>query len=268
VPELELDGLLVDLDGCVWIGGEPLPGAVRALQRISDHGIEVAFITNDPASTRALHATRLTELGLPTPPERVITAAWALARTVAREHPDATTYVLGPAAMRDELSEAGVAVLPPGAPAEAAARADVVAVGTSSHLGFPELTVAVRAVLAGARLYTANRDPWFPMPDGPWPSSGAFAAFVEAATGASAIAIGKPEPALYDAACQQLGNAERIGAVGDRRDADIAGGERAGLVTVLVGDGHGAGPDPDHHLAGLRDLPALLGLPSAPEPLR
>jgi glycerol-1-phosphatase len=264
VPELELDGLLVDLDGCVWIGGEPLPGAVRALQRIRDHGIEVAFITNDPASTRAVHAARLTELGLPTPPERVITAAWALARTVAEEQPDALIYVLGPAAMRDELTEVGVPVVPPEAPPETAARADVVAVGTSSHLGFPELTVAVRAVLAGARLYTANRDPWFPMPDGPWPSSGAFAAFVEAATGASAIAIGKPERALYDAARRQLGSADRIGVIGDRRDADIAGGRRAGLLTVLVGDGHGVGPDPDHHLEGLRDLPALLGLSDAP----
>jgi glycerol-1-phosphatase len=264
VPELELDGLLVDLDGCVWIGGEPLPGAVTALQRIRAHGIEVAFLPNDPASTRAAHAARLTELGLPTPTDRVITAAWALARTVAREHPGASTYVLGPPAMRDELTEVGVPVVPAAAPPETAARAEVVAVGTSSHLGFPELTVAVRAVLAGARLYTANRDPWFPMPDGPWPSSGAFAAFVETATGTSAIAIGKPEPALYDAARQQLGRVDRIGVVGDRRDADIAGGERAGLVTVLVGDGHGRGPDPHHHLEGLRDLPALLGLPSAP----
>jgi glycerol-1-phosphatase len=260
VTELELDGLLVDLDGCVWVGGDPLPGAVDALQRIRANGIEVAFATNDPASTRAVHAARLTELGLPTPPERVITAAWALARTVAQEHPGALTYVLGPAAMRDELTEAGVPIVAADAPPEDAARAAVVAVGTSSELGFRELTAAVRAVLAGARLYAANRDPWFPMPDGPWPSSGAFAAFVEAATGASAVAIGKPEPALYDAARQQLRNVDRIGVVGDRRDADIAGGERAGLVTVLVGEGHGVGPDPDHHLEGLRDLPALLGL--------
>jgi glycerol-1-phosphatase len=259
VPLLELDGLLVDLDGCVWVGGAPLPGAVTALRRIRAHGLEIVFITNDPASTRASHAARLTALGVPTPPERVVTAGWALAAAVARDHGDARAYVLGPEAMRAELRDVGVDVLPADAADADAARAEVVAVGTSSDLGFRELTVAVRAVLAGAHLYAANRDPWFPTPDGPWPSSGAFAAFVEAASGAEATAIGKPEPALYEAARRQLGEGRRIGVVGDRRDADIEGGRRAGLTTVLVGEGHGEGPDPDHHLAGLRELPALLG---------
>jgi glycerol-1-phosphatase len=136
----------------------------------------------------------------------------------------------------------------------------VVAVGASADLGFAQLTVATRAVLAGASLYTANRDPWFPMPDGPWPASGAFAAFLEAATGAVAVAIGKPEPALFTTAQQELGDAQRVAVVGDRRDADVAGGRRAGLTTILVGEGQATGPVPDHHVAGLHALPALLGL--------
>jgi glycerol-1-phosphatase len=266
VPLLELDGLLVDLDGCVWVGGDPLPGAVEAVRHIRAHGVEVVFVTNDPASTRGAHAARLSELGIPTPAERVVTAAWALAAAVARDHPGARTFVLGPEAMRDELRAAGARVFPADAATEATARAEVVAVGTSSDLGFAELTAATRAVLGGARLYAANRDPWFPMPDGPWPSSGAFAAFVEAATGATATAIGKPEPPLYEAARSQLGGARRVGVVGDRRDADIAGGKRAGFTTILVGGGHGEGPDPDHQLAGLRELPTLLGLGRGREP--
>jgi glycerol-1-phosphatase len=253
---LALDGLLVDLDGCVWVGGQPLPGAIEALRRVRDHGLKVVFVTNDPASTRAEHAARLTALGIPTSPDRVVTAAWALAATVAREHPGAPTYVVGPAAMRDELREAGLPVVDDREGAVAA----VVAVGTSADLTVAQLTVATRAVLAGAALYAANRDPWFPMPDGPWPASGAFAAFLEAATGATAVAVGKPEPALFAAARDQLGQAvQRVAIVGDRRDADIAGGRRAGLTTVLVGEGHGLGPAPDHHLAGLHALPALLG---------
>jgi glycerol-1-phosphatase len=256
---LALDGLLVDLDGCVWVGGEPLPGAVDALRRVRDHGIEVAFVTNDPASTRAEHAARLTALGIPTAPARVVTAAWALAATVAREHPGATTYVLGPAAMTTELAAADVPIVDD----RDGADADVVAVGTSPDLAFGQLTVATRAVLAGAVLYAANRDPWFPMPDGPWPATGAFAAFLEAATGATAVAVGKPEPTLFAAARRQLGGAQRVAIVGDRRDADIAGGQRAGLITILVGEGHGTGPVPDHHLAGLHALPALLGLAAA-----
>jgi glycerol-1-phosphatase len=265
---LEIDGLLVDLDGCVWVGGEPLPGAVDAIRTVREHGLEVAFVTNDPAGTRSDLAERLTAVGIPTGPERVVSAGWALATRVADDLPDASVYVLGPAAMRTELRDAGLRPLGPRprpdgevGRADANEAIDAVAVGTSPDVGFTELTAAMRAVLAGARLYAANRDPWFPMPDGPWPSSGAFAAFLEAATGTRAIAIGKPEPALFDAARAQLGpSVARVAIVGDRRDADVAGGRRAGLTTILVGVGHGPGPVPDHHLAGLRELPALLGL--------
>jgi glycerol-1-phosphatase len=257
---LEVDGLLVDLDGCVWVGHEPLPGAIDALRSLRTHGIALAFVTNDPASTRDAHAARLTALGLPTTADEVVTASWALARTVADRHPAATTFVLGPEAMRDELRAVDADVLPLDASPTATATADVVAVGTSPDLGFAQLTAAVRAVLAGAALYAANRDPWFPMPDGPWPSSGAFAAFVETATGTTAVPIGKPEPPLYDAARAQLAGATRLAVVGDRRDADVAGGRGAGLPTILVGPGHGAGPEPDHHLPGLAELPGLLGL--------
>jgi glycerol 3-phosphatase-2 len=258
---VELDGLLVDLDGCVWIGGEPLPGAVAALQRLRTAGLRCVYVTNDPASTRERHAARLTALGLPTDVESVVTAGWALAREVAREHPGATTSVLGPEAMRDELRAVGVEVLPADAPPARAEAAGVVAVGTTRDVDFPRLTAAVRAVLAGAALYAANRDPWFPMPDGPWPSSGAFTAFVETAAGVRARAVGKPERPLYDAARSRFPAGARLAVVGDRRDADVEGGRRAGLPTILVGEGHGTGPDPDHHLpGGLAELPALLGL--------
>jgi glycerol-1-phosphatase len=252
----DLDALLVDLDGCVWVGGRPLPGAVAALTRVQEAGIEVVYLTNDPGSTRDAHAQRLTALGLPTTADRVVTAGWALARTVARRHAGAATFVLGPPAMCDELASAGVTCVGLGD----AQRAGVVAVGTDPQVRFEHLTAAVRAVLAGAAFYTANRDPWFPMPDGPWPSSGAFAAFVEHATGRVATAIGKPEPALYDAARALLPAASRIAAVGDRLDADVAGGRRAGLRTILVGPGRGEGPDPDDHLDALADVPALLGI--------
>ena len=72
------------------------------------------------------------------------------------------------------------------------------------------------------------------MPDGAWPGTGAVLAAVETAAGRRADRIiGKPEPAMYEAARDRLGPG-RILAVGDRLDIDIAGAAAAGLDSALV----------------------------------
>jgi ribonucleotide monophosphatase NagD (HAD superfamily) len=72
------------------------------------------------------------------------------------------------------------------------------------------------------------------MPEGPWPAVGAILAAVETATGTRAIAVGKPEPALFEAAREIIGPIDRIAMVGDNPASDIEGGRRAGLTTILV----------------------------------
>jgi ribonucleotide monophosphatase NagD (HAD superfamily) len=72
------------------------------------------------------------------------------------------------------------------------------------------------------------------MPDGPWPGSGAVLAAIEAATGRTADqVVGKPEPAMYEAARDRLGEGRCV-AVGDRLDSDVLGARRAGMDSALV----------------------------------
>jgi glycerol-1-phosphatase len=261
---LRFDALLVDLDGVVWVGGQPLPGAIEALGRLRRQDVPVAFVTNDPASSPDRHAARLTRLGHAVGGDAIVTSASATAGVVAERHPGARAFVLGPEALREHLRQVGCDVRT----GDDGRDAEVVAVGGTRHLDFDDLRRATQAVLAGASLYATNRDPIFPMPDGPWPATGALVAAVETATGVTATAIGKPEPWLFEQATarvlaaldgQVTGRAPRIMVVGDRRDADIAGGKRAGLGTVLVGDGDGVGPDPDHHLGSLAEVVAARG---------
>ena len=42
------DQIILDLDGCVWVGPDPLPGAPEAIAALRDAGKRVAFVTNDP----------------------------------------------------------------------------------------------------------------------------------------------------------------------------------------------------------------------------
>jgi glycerol 3-phosphatase-2 len=94
------------------------------------------------------------------------------------------------------------------------------------------------------------------MPDGPWPAVGAILAAVETASGTTAIAVGKPEPAMFEAARVIVGPVDRIAMVGDNPASDIEGGRRAGLSTILV-DPSGvsrAEPRPDFVVGDLRGL--------------
>jgi glycerol-1-phosphatase len=261
---LRFDALLIDLDGVVWVGGTPLPGAVEALEELRRQRVPVAFVTNDPASSPERHAARLTRLGHPVDGGSVVTSASATADLLAERHPGARAFVLGPEALRQHLRDARLDVRL----GEDGRDAEVVAIGGTSQLTFDDLRRATQAVLAGAALYATNRDPIFPMPDGPWPATGALVAAVETAKGVTAKAVGKPEPWLFEQATARVlaaldgrvrGRAPRIVVVGDRRDADVAGGRRAGLTTVLVGNGDSVGPDPDHHLGSLAEVVAARG---------
>jgi glycerol 3-phosphatase-2 len=253
-----LDGLLVDLDGVVWIGREPVPGAAEALRELLDAGKRIVFVTNNPARPATLYAERLTAAGVPTEPERVVTAGEATARLVAeRIGAGATAFAIGAPAFHDTLAEAGVELLD----GEAAHRARAVVV--SSHRGFDyeELLTATRALGAGAALFATSRDPTLPMPGGDWPGTGAVLAAVETASGARAEIGGKPERHLFDLARERLGGAARVAIVGDRVSSDIEGGRRAGLETVLVLSGatsreeaEAATPRPDHVVGSLADL--------------
>jgi ribonucleotide monophosphatase NagD (HAD superfamily) len=112
-------------------------------------------------------------------------------------------------------------------------RAEVVVVSGHERFDFAELRGAVQAALNGAEVWCTSRDATFPMPDGPWPATGAVVAAVEAATGMLARSVGKPEPQLFLTAMDRLGPVRAL-VVGDRLDADMAGARAAGLDGALV----------------------------------
>jgi HAD superfamily hydrolase (TIGR01509 family) len=69
----------------------------------------------------------------------------------------------------------------------------------------------------------------------------------------------KPSPAMLRAALAGLGVQPRDGLmVGDRRSTDVAAGRAAGLRTVWIRSEDGGGPQPDHTIRGIGELPALL----------
>lgn len=250
------DGFLVDLDGVVWIGREPVPGSPQALRALLDSGKRVVFVTNNPGRHPAAYAERLREVGVEVGAEQVVTAGMVAARLAGEAADGGSAFVIGATALKEMVAAAGARVLE----GEEARKADAVVV--SGHRGFDydELLTAKRALDGGAALVATSRDPTMPFPGGEVPGTGAVLAAVETASGRRAEIAGKPERHLFEMAVEAIGGG-RLAMIGDRVSSDVAGGRGAGLETILVLSGAtseeqaaAADPAPDHVLASLSGL--------------
>jgi HAD superfamily hydrolase (TIGR01450 family) len=262
----DYDGLIVDLDGVVWLGGEPIKGAAHAITTLRARGTRVLFVTNDPQSSRGEHAGRLVALGIPATAADVMTAAAVTARHLrAQRHlAGCGVLVVGSRALRDEIAQAGFRLVP----AAEARRAEVVVVGGHDRFDFEELRAATTAVRNGAALYATGRDAVYPTRDGPRPATGAILAAVEVAAGVTATVIGKPDPFMFEVARDALAGCRHVAVIGDHLISDIVGAKRAGLDAILVLTGTTTRDDLEQ-AATQPDLvlPSLAALPGAvPEP--
>lgn len=253
----DFDGFLVDLDGVVWIGREPVPGSAETLAALLAAGKQLVFVTNNPARPPQRYAKRLQGMGIEIGTERIVTAGMVTARLAGEAAAGGSAFVIGEDPLKEMVAAAGATVLD----AESGDEADVVVV--SGHRGFDyaELLAAKRALDGGAALFATSHDPTMPMPGGEWPGTGSILAAVETASGKSAEIGGKPEHHLFAMAIAALGGPQRLAMVGDRISSDIAGGRAAGLATVLVlsgtssrADAQAADPAPDHVIENLAGL--------------
>ena len=255
----EFDGLLIDLDGVVWIGREPVPGAAEALAALIEGGKQIVFVTNNPGRPASTYAERLRAAGVPADEGQIVTAGMVTAALAAeRAGEGARTFVIGAPAFKETAAAAGLELLD----GEAAREARAVLVSGHRDFDYDELLTATLALQGGAMLFATSRDPTLPMPGGAWPGTGSVLAAIETASGAVAEIGGKPERHLFELARERIPTAGRVAMVGDRIASDIEGGRRAGLATVLVlsgastrAEGEAADPPPDHIVD---DLAALL----------
>ncbi len=259
----QYDGLIVDLDGVIWLGNRPIEGAAEAIANLRARGTRVLFLTNDPQSSRDELAARLTMIDIPATAADVLTSAAATAQFLAsqghlRGH---GALVIGSLALRQEVEDAGFRLVPP---ADARGTALVV-VGGHDRFDYAELQAATTAVVHGAELFATGRDPVVPTHDGPQPATGAIVAAVETATGVTAEVIGKPEPFIFEIARKALSDCEDVAVVGDNLASDIAGAKRSGLDAILVLTGTATEYDvkqgviqPDLVLASLAELAEIM----------
>jgi len=222
----EYECLLIDLDGTVFRGASPTPGAVRSLDEV--HGRKL-FVTNNASRSADQVAAHLRELGFTATGADVVTSAQSAAHLLAGQlSPESPVLIVGTEALANEIASVGLRPV-------RRYDDDPVAVvqGLSTTIGWPDLAEAALAIRAGALWVAANVDPTLPTERGLLPGNGSLVAALRAATDAEPRVAGKPAPQLFQDAVAR-GDFRASLVVGDRLDTDIEGANAAKLPSLMV----------------------------------
>ncbi len=225
----DCSGVVVDMDGVLWRGDEPLPGIDAFFELLRARHIPFVLATNNSSKTPANYVDKLASFGIEgVAAGQIITSGTATADYLRHTcAPGTRVHVVGSAGLREILADAGFAL--------AAEDVDVVVVGIDFELTYEKLRVATRLIRSGAKFVGTNPDVTFPSPEGLIPGTGTILAALETSTGVAPTVIGKPGAPMFDVALERLGTvADRTLMIGDRLGTDILGARRARFKTVLV----------------------------------
>jgi HAD superfamily hydrolase (TIGR01458 family) len=250
--------VVLDMEGVLQIGYEPIPGAVEAVSQLRRSGRALAVLTNTTGKTRAAIAERLAASGFDLAAGDIVTAASATADHLRRRHPGARVFLLAEPGAAGEFE--GIEIV------DEADDADVVCIGgPDERFTYDRLQDAFRALLGGAAFVAMQRNRWWPTAAGPGLDAGAFVRGLEYASGRPARVLGKPSASIYRAALRLVGaRASEAMMVGDDPVSDLRTAGRIGMATCLVRTGKGSSfespyPGADLDLGSLAELPGLLG---------
>ena len=264
VAEGRRPGIVMDLDGTVWVGGRMIAGALECLRWLKQAGFPLVYLTNNPVRPES-YASRLTERGLPTDPDEVMTASTILKEHLLEVMPGARLFVLADPDVQAQFE-------PDFGFSEDPSTIDVVIATSPMALDNAGLTIAFRALRRGARFMATNADPsWFSPQGVEVPHAAAVIGALEASSKRPVeLVAGKPSRLAAERVQRRLGRPPgEILVIGDNLDTDVRFAGQNGMVSVLVLTGVGrrdeaaaAAQPPDHILESIAELPALLGAPS------
>jgi HAD superfamily hydrolase (TIGR01458 family) len=252
---------LLDLDGVVYVGDQPVPGAAETVDWLAREGVPYHFLTNTTSRPRRAIAEKLAGMGIRAGADMILTPAVAAVAWLRRhniEHP----ALFVPDATAAEFAELG-----PLQGADGSAGAVIVG-DLGERWEYAALNRAFRLLMSDPAppLVALGMTRFWRAEDGLRLDAGAFVRALEYAAGCTAVVVGKPDPAFYASAVDGLGlEAGQAVMVGDDIRTDVEGAQRAGLTGVLVRTGKFSASDltgevsPDAVLDSIADLPRWWG---------
>lgn len=237
-----IGGLIIDMDGVLWHGKQPLPGLAPFFELLRNKQLPFVLATNNASLTQQQYIDKLSAMGVSVSADEVLTSSMATATFLRENLPDSKkrVFVIGEDGLKQPLEAEGFVLTdlyqvnqPDKGITDKGA--DIVVSGLDRTLTWDKLATATLNIRAGALFYATNADTTLPTELGEVIGNGGTLAALEAATGVKPVSIGKPEPILYQQALKLLGTHEdNTIAIGDRLNTDILGAVNAGIRSIMV----------------------------------
>jgi HAD superfamily hydrolase (TIGR01458 family) len=223
-----IKGILFDLDGVLYIGSNAIEGAVEAVQKIRASGLKCRFVTNTSTLSLASLQQKLNVMGFSVAIEEIISAPQAALLFLKQQQQPVCHLLLADDVKHDfkdfRLSEVA---------------ADYIVVGDIGNAWtYPLLNEVFNSLMQGAKLIAIHKNRFWQTEQGLQMDIGGFIEGLEYASGTKAMLIGKPALDFFQIALDDMGlKPGEVAIIGDDIDADVGGGQQAGLTGILVKTG-------------------------------
>lgn len=223
-----IHGILFDLEGVLYVGNQVIDGARDTIHYVRERHIPHRYVTNTTTQSREALSQKLQALGLPIEPHEILSAPYAACLYLRHRRPRSCYFLVSDAVI-DEFREFATSEIAP----------DAVIIGDIGRAWNYDLVNQIfQLVMAGAELIALHKGKFWQTPDGLRVDIGAFIAGLEYVTGVKATVIGKPSPAFFQSAIQELHcSKDEIVMIGDDIDADVGGAQQCGIRGLLVRTG-------------------------------
>ncbi len=253
-----IKGILFDLDGVLYVGPHALEGAVEAVGKLRASGIPCRFVTNTSTLSLVSLQQKINALGFSISADEIISAPQATLLYLKRQHNPVCRLLLADDVKKDfkEFQQSDTA-------------ADYIVVGDIGDAwSYALLNEVFNCLMHGAKLIAIHKNRFWQTEHGLQMDIGGFIDGLEYASGAKAMIIGKPSPDFFQIALDDMGlNPDEVVIIGDDIDADVGGGQQAGLKGILVKTGkyrqsyaETSTVKPDLLIDSIKDLPSAMGL--------
>jgi 4-nitrophenyl phosphatase len=227
-----MNGFLIDLDGTLYSGDNPIPGAFEFIALLQRKKLPFLLLTNNSSRLPEEVAVHLHEVsGIQVTPAEILTSAQAAALYIIDRQKHASVYCIGEKGLHLALESAGLTLTN----TSPSIQPDYVVQGIDRQFTYEKLDRAVQYIAEGAVFINSNPDHLLPSGNRPHPGSGSLAAAIATASGVQPIIIGKPSSIIMNYAIERLKlPAADIWVVGDNIRTDIGGGKLVGCSTALM----------------------------------
>ena len=259
VNMLKIKGVLLDLEGVLYVGDKLVDGAIECVNRLKSHNLSIRYLTNTTTTPRKLIAEKLKAFKLPVVESDIFSPVIA-ANNFLKQKNISKVYLLTNQSLQTDFENVVFVEENPQA---------IILGDIYKDFNWDSLNKAFQLInRSNATIIALHKNRYCRRGERITLDLGPFVEALEYASNKKAIIMGKPEKNFFDLVLKDINLTEnQVAMIGDDIISDIAGAKNNNIATIQVKTGKYQKKDesdsfiqPDLRINSIADLPYHLGL--------